>query len=271
MTQETSNFNDNYWEKVLYLDDLVQQLDTMTNLLYYDRKNTKKLTKFFEKSYKDSGDEQSVENSLAVSNAMPKLTKTSERALKTSIIFFQFSILEAIVSVLSELTIQINDRKYLEPKVSLSLSEIDFISEHVTYYDPNKNSVVKRTSYKSIEERIIQVPDLFAKMMKIEFKILKDEGHWNKFKELKKLRDNLTHPKSKKTLIDDKLIFDGSTVIYWLIENYFSLMRMALFNNDLIHYNHIESSTFKLVNMSYWATEKLFDINPYLEKHLKLL
>ena len=44
MTQETSNFNDNYWEKVLYLDDLVQQLDTMTNLLYYDRKNTKKLT-----------------------------------------------------------------------------------------------------------------------------------------------------------------------------------------------------------------------------------
>lgn len=270
MTQETKNFNDNCWNKVFYLIDLVEQLGTITNLLYYERERIKKLTAEIKKIHKEIKVEESTDNSLTVSYPFPLISGTSESALKTSIIFFQFSVLEAIVSVLSELTVQINCKNYIEPKVTLSQSEIDFISESTTYYDPNKNKVVQRTTYKSIEERIIHVPELFSKMMEIDFKISKDDGHWNKFKELKKLRDSLTHPKSKKTLIEDKLIFDGSTVVYWLVENYFSLMRSALFNNDLIHYRHIEPSTFKLLNVSYWTTGKLFDINPYVDKHNKL-
>lgn len=270
MTQETKNFNDNCWDKVYYLIDLIEQLGTITNLLYNERQSIEKRIAESKNINTSPTVEQSTSNSLTVSFSIPIIMKTSESALKTSIIFFQFSVLEAIVSVLSELTIQINDKIYLEPKESLSRAEIDFISESTTYYDPSKNKIVQRTSYKSIEDRIVQVPELFAKMMKIDFKISKDDGYWNKFKDLKKLRDNLTHPKSKRTPIDDNLIFDGSAVIYWLVENYFSLMRSALFNNELIHYRHIEPSTFKLVNMSYWATAKKFDIKTYIEKHNKL-
>lgn len=270
MIQETKYFNDNCWDKVYYLIDLIEQLGTMTNLLYNERQSIEK--KIAESKNIDPTPivEQSASNPLTVSVSIPVIMKTSESALKTSIIFFQFSVLEAVVSVLSELTLQVNDKIYLEPKEPLSQSEIDFISERVTYYDTSKKKVVQRTSYKSIEDRIIQVPELFAKMMKIDFEISKDDAHWNKFKELKTLRDNLTHPKSKRTPIEDKLIFDGSTVVYWLVENYFSLMRSALFNNELIHYRHIEPSTFKLVNMSYWTTAKKFDITTYAEKHNKL-
>lgn len=270
MVQETRNFNDNCRDKVFYLIDLVEQLETMINFLYYERERIKKLTAEIKKIHKKLKVEESIEKSTTVSYPFPLISETSESALKTSIIFFQFSVLEAIVSVLSELTVQINGRTYIEPRVTLSQSEIDFISECTTYYDPNKNKVVQRTTYKSIEERIIQVPELFAKMMKIDFKISKNDGHWNKFKELKKLRDSLTHPKSTKTIIDDKLIFDGSTLVYWLVENYFNLMRPTLFNNDLKHYEQIESSTFKLLNVCYWTTGKLFDINPYVEKHNKI-
>lgn len=270
MTRENKLFNDSYVDKVFFLVGLIEQLGTMTNLLCAERQNIEKQKNEIQDRNFAPTIEQSTNNSITVSVSIPLINTTQETALKTSLVFFQFSVLEAIISILSELTIQVNSNGVIKHIVTLSQSEIDFISESSTSYNPKRHQVETRTSYKSIEDRITQVPFLFAKMMGKDFKVSKDDTNWYRFLEMKKLRDNLTHPKPKRIIIEDKSLFDGSTVIYWLAETYFVLVQKLLFENDLTYYKHIENSAVRLVSITYYATSKQFDLKTYIDKHNKL-
>jgi len=260
MTDISAKFKSDHFDKVMYLCGLIEQLGTMTHVLYTEKekledqkKNAKTIT------------EHPTHNSVVMS--VPWINTTLEVALKSSILFFQFSVLEAIVGVLSDLTIQINNKVHFEPKVLLTQAEVDFITETSTFYDPQKNETIQRPAFKRLEDKIVQVPFLFAKMMGTEFKLPKDDGHWEKFKDLKKNRDGLTHPKPERLRVHDKQIFDGSAVIYWLTENYFTLIQKTLYENETVPYKHLECSTMRLVATSYHATLKQYNMDLYLAKH----
>ncbi|HDR3345759.1 TPA: hypothetical protein QCN45_003555 [Bacillus cereus] len=123
----------------------------------------------------------------------------SKRSIKSSVTLLLFSILESYTSFLSNLTVDSNNELYSDaPKIKGKLHTIeeDLLKEQQTIYDTKKRQVkVKKNNYVPVLEKLCIVPALLAKLYGVEFSIDKGRDDWRYLEDLKKCRDNITHPK----------------------------------------------------------------------------
>ena len=120
-------------------------------------------------------------------------------------------------------------------KAPLSQVEIDFLREQRTFLDARTGDVrVQNAAYSSTLDKLSIVPSLFAKAYGHSFRLDKSGSGWDKIRDLKKLRDALTHirldlsPFSGKeeagldldnirpaVVINSKDLFSGSEAVKW--------------------------------------------------------
>lgn len=263
MTKLLKDFQNDHFNKTMIFYGLIEQLNTLVFNLYKEKKN---IEEQIEKSEKNT---IIVSKESSVSISVPFINSTYETAIKSSIIFFQFSIIEALVNLLSDLTIQVNNSVFFEPKHKLSQVEIDFLSEQITIFNADKKREQSKTSFNKLEDKLSIFPFLFGKMMNNEFQLDKSSRFWERFKQIKDKRDALTHPRNVRSYVEDEEIFDCSSIIYWLSENYFLLIRDCLYPKDNTIYKYIENSTSKLMKLSYQATSQKFSLKVIIEMQKK--
>jgi len=234
---------------------LIEQLNTLVDLLYEEKKINHKQEKEAKREVLPS------RNGVTVSVAF--INSTRESALQSAIVLFQFSVIEALVNFLTELTIQLSEENLLPKTTSLSHAEIDFLKEQSTLYDSKNGKITSRQSFKKLEEKIIGTPRLFKRTQGDEFELKKQNPYWEGFKSLKEKRDALTHQKKDFTVIHDKDIYNGSSFIYWLSHEYFNLIKDALYPSESEPYKTVEGCTYKLVNLTHFATNEKFPFEPF--------
>lgn len=173
-------------------------------------------------------------------------------ALKTSIIIFQFNVIETISNFLVDLTLKTNEELIEDaPKIknSLTQTEIDFLNEQVSYLDYKNGSLTIQTRRNNVTilDKLSTVPVLLGKLYNIEFHLDKSgkrSNGWQKLTELKKIRDNIIHLKIDVSLLSDKpsnikmdldnirpaftvkneALFSGCEAIRWYIQQFILLM-----------------------------------------------
>jgi hypothetical protein len=159
------------------------------------------------------------------------------RALSSSIVVLQFTTLEAIVNSIAEAVVHVHGQIEGATKVRAALSqvELDFLVEKRTLFDPRSAKVVvQNNAYSSTLDKLSIVPTLLAKAFGQSFVIDKSGSGWQKVRELKDLRDALTHVRLDRLLpiesknvkpdvnnvpsavpITNKQLFSGSEAIRW--------------------------------------------------------
>lgn len=129
------------------------------------------------------------------------------RAYKSSIITFQFCILELICDFLIQLVIKTNEGLKGIPKKSslLTKAELEFITEKTTQFNSKTKKENTRQSFIGILDKLTIPPYLLGKLYDKEFNIDKGGRGWNGIKKLKKIRDELTHPKLELDVYPDNI------------------------------------------------------------------
>lgn len=118
------------------------------------------------------------------------------RALKSSIILLQFSVVEALASFVSKLVIEAHRHPSEGPRAPHPLREVelDCLNEQRTSVDTRSGKIhVKGNVYAPTLERLSFVLLSFAKSHGHEFRLNKSNDGWQNVTRLKKLRDELTH------------------------------------------------------------------------------
>src|ERR1700751_335129 len=110
MAELSEEFQSDHFEKFMYLCGLIEQLVTLMDSLHKETQKLEEQHKSLKITHYPTNDPMSAMASIPIINA------TLAVALRTSIVFFQFSIIEAVVNFLAHLTIQTNDGKYFTPK-----------------------------------------------------------------------------------------------------------------------------------------------------------
>lgn len=161
----------------------------------------------------------------------------SVRALKTSIVFLQFSVLEALANILAELITVSHQGTDAIPKATnpLSQTELDSLKEQRSYLDFRTGEVkTKQAVYIPILDKLSIAPALLARSYGQNFRVNKGDVGWGRVRKLKQLRNSLTHirldlpPQGSATTVELNLdnvrpsvmvssqnLFSGSEAIIW--------------------------------------------------------
>jgi len=119
-------------------------------------------------------------------------------AQRTSCVFVGWAIFEALANLMAEMAVAISDEMEGAPTKSRSLahSEIDFLREQQTYFDPRKGETrVRSSSFAPTLEKLANVPRLLASVQGIDYELDRSGRGWQAVRESKRTRDLLTHPK----------------------------------------------------------------------------
>ena len=126
----------------------------------------------------------------------PHGSAVTVRALKSSIILLQFSVVEALASFVSKLVIEVHRHSSEAPRAPHPLSEVelDCLKEQRTSVDTRSGELtVKCNVYPPTLDRLSLVLSFFAKSHGRKFRLNRSDGGWQNVMRLKKLRDELTH------------------------------------------------------------------------------
>lgn len=180
-------------------------------------------------------------------NEKLEISPVTIRALKSSIVIFQFSLLESISNFLTELVLNINNGIKGAPKIVCPLKqfEIDFLSEIKTDINRRTGTLKTTITHVSTIDKLNIVSHLFGKLHGINFRLDKSGIGWRNIRKLKDIRDKLAHPKldfsdikfsnnlSKIINIDEvkpaliiknNSLFNGAVGIRWYLQQIISLL-----------------------------------------------
>lgn len=131
-----------------------------------------------------------------VSLPKPHGSPITVRALKSSIILLQFSVVEALASFVSKLVIEAHRHSSEGPRAPYPLDEVelDCLKEQRTSVDTRSGELtVKGNVYLPTLDRLSIVLSFFAKSHGRKFQLNRTNGGWHNITRLKKLRDELSH------------------------------------------------------------------------------
>jgi hypothetical protein len=211
------------------------------------------------------------------------------KSLKYSIILLQFCFLEALCNFLADLIVRSTEGLKGSPHYVQKLTqiEVDFLKENKTIFDPNTGRLKGRKQINSTLDKITAIPFLLGKLYGKNFRLNKKDQGWNKLLELKKKRDELTHPKLGLTsLIENKKIeeiliklsdtniihtdleirnenlFDGIVAIRWYLQEMKKLFRIIYSSKEYEHINRLNEFfyiTLALLRHECTITDKEFE------------
>lgn len=266
--EPTKEFQEYHIERVFYLVSILEQVLCLIDELYREKKSIEEQ----KNNAKIKTETKRIKNGFSFQEEVPIILTTKYTALKSSILLFQFNFIESFCYLISDLTLKINDGKYYQSKGKLSGEEIALLSEK-KYLINGNNHQKKVNGYFSLEDRIIKYPKLFAKINNVQFKLDTSKHFWSYFKNYKKIRDALSHPKENKLNIKENILFETTEFCYWYSKEIFILLKECLYSNeDNYPYKLIEKSLIKMIINLFHCCEniKIEEVNDYLKEHQKL-
>lgn len=206
-----------------------------------------------------------VENgTFTISHSVPFIDTTNKSALEFSLLLLEFSAIEAMINSIADCTIRHN-----QIVDNLSSAEKNFLTETKEVFQNGKQRT--QPYFQKLEDKLSHYPELFAKLYDQEFRLEKNNQRWELFLKAKRIRDDISHPKSNIALaIDPEILLDAAKVIYWLQEIIYGLYK-ACTGIDF-EYAQSESYSFGLLSwMNVICNDKNLDsIKTEVEKHKSL-
>ncbi len=115
--------------------------------------------------------------------------------LYKSAIFFQYTLFEALVNFLKDITTNLNNNQFEnapETVKSLSEKEIDFLNDQ---REVNDNGIKKKiTQFNSTSDKLKKVPKYLSSLIGDEKSIALNCIEWQHFQDLEEIRNRITHP-----------------------------------------------------------------------------